>query len=145
MDKGVVSIDWLTLFPDAKLFNHNLSSSDHCQVSLSFKVRQCRKAPPFKFIKLWTTRKDFDCLVKKTWCTHFQGSFMYYLTKKCRLLKERAKNWSTTRFGNIFRQLRTVEARLKIIQSELILREECPHLISLRNKFLLKQAKLLHF
>lgn len=94
LDEGVVSLNWLNLFPSSKIQHHNFSSLDHCPISLSINLSQGRKAPPFRFDKLWTTRRDFDCLVKKTWCTQFQGSYMYCFTRKCKLLKSNAKGWA---------------------------------------------------
>lgn len=106
----------MNLFPCSKIKHHNFTSSDHCSISVSLKLSQVRKTPPFRFNKLWTTRKNFDCLIKKTWRTRFQASHMFCFTRKCKLLKEKVKLWSTTRFGDIVRQLRVVEEKLKIIQ-----------------------------
>ena len=145
LDKGVASLEWINLFPNAILNHHIFTSSDHCQVSLCLKLHQGRKAPPFKFNKIWTTRKDFDIIIKKAWCTRFNGSFMFCLAKKCKLLKEKAKLWSTTRFGNIFRQLRAVEIKLRVIQDSLLANPECPSLCAKQQKFLSKQARLLEF
>lgn len=131
LDKGIVSLDWLTLFPNSKV-------QHHYQVSICLNVSKWRKAPPFRFNKLWTSQKDFDCLIKKSWWSQFQGSHMYCFTKKCKLLKEKAKIWSITRFGNIFRQLRIVEEKLKSIQSDLVHNDNCPYLIASQTKFLKK-------
>lgn len=128
-----------------KVKHHNFTSSDHCRISVSLILSQVRKAPPFRFNKLWTTRKDFDCLIKRTWSTRFQGSHMFCFTRKCKPLKEKAKLWSTTRFGNIFRQLRVVEEKLKIIQERLIVEGDCMRPIEMQGKFSVKQSKLLLF
>lgn len=111
LDKGAASIEYLNLFLAVKLHHHIFSSSDHCPISLELKVPSCLKAPSFKFDKLWSSRKNFDVLLKRTWYTRFEWSNMFCLTIKCKLLKEKAKNWAITRFGNIFRQLREVEGK----------------------------------
>ena len=68
LDRGIASPLWLSWFPQAKLIHHPFTSSDHCQVSLDLSRSQSFKAPPFKFEKMWCLRKDYDTLVKKTWC-----------------------------------------------------------------------------
>lgn len=69
---------------------------------------------------MWRTRKDYDNLIKKTWCTKFYGSYMYCLVKKCSLLKVKSKIWNRTQFGNILRQLRLVDQKLLAIQATLL-------------------------
>lgn len=64
---------------------------------------------------MWTLRKDFDVLIKKSWCTQFHGSMMFSLVKKMRLLKEKANEWNRSRFGNIFRQIKKVDAQLLLV------------------------------
>lgn len=100
-------------------------SSDHCHVSINLDLPQGRKSTPFRFDKIWTSRKDFDVVIKKAWCTKFCGSDMYYFMKKCNLLKEKAKIWSSTRFGNSFRQLRTVETKSRTLQDRLLIEPNC--------------------
>ena len=60
-----------------------------------------------------------DTLIKKTWCTQFDGSFMFTLVNKCKLLKIKAKELNRTRFGNIARQINDVDAKLEIIQKRI--------------------------
>lgn len=38
------------------------------------------------------------------------------LLKKCKLLKNKGKEWNKTRFGNIFRQISKVDEKLVDIQ-----------------------------
>lgn len=45
---------------------------------------------------------------------------MFRLVKKCKLLKEKSKAWNKFQFGNIFRQLRKVDDRLKSIQADIL-------------------------
>lgn len=131
-------MEWLNLFPGAKINYHVFTSSDHCQVSINLGLHKGRKSPPFRFDKIWTTRKVFDAVIKKAWCTKFTSYYMYCFMKKCKLLKEKAKIWSTTRFGNIFRQLRTVETKLKALHDHLLIDPNYPKLCAKQNKFLAK-------
>ncbi|XP_057249105.1 uncharacterized protein LOC104906541 [Beta vulgaris subsp. vulgaris] len=145
LDKGVANLDFLNVFPNVKVQHHAFTSSDHCQVSVKLDILQGRKSPPFRFDKAWTTRKDFEVIIKKAWSTRFHGSYMFCLTKKCKLLKEKAKNWATTRFGNVIRQLKVVESKLKCIQDNLLANPSCPFLAAKLDKFHLKQVRLLEF
>ncbi|XP_074298143.1 uncharacterized protein LOC141628963 [Silene latifolia] len=68
---------------------------------------------------MWTLRDDFSKLVKKCWQYQFHGSYMLCLSRKCKFLKQKAKKWNQSTFGNIFRQLSIAEKKLENIQNEL--------------------------
>lgn len=94
---------------------------------------------------MWCLRKEYDTLVKKTWCTQFVGSHMFRLVKKRKLLKKKSKEWSKSQFGDIFRQLRKADNQLQEIQNNLLVN---PSNSSYRNKqeiFLIKRSSLLTF
>lgn len=88
-------------------------------LNLNIIARQ-KSPPPFRFEKLWCFRKDFDVLIKRSWCKKFSGSFMYQLMQKCKSLKENIKDWNKTKFGNIFRQIQEVDCKLVSVQSHII-------------------------
>lgn len=54
------------------------------------------------------------------WCTKFFGSYMFWLSQKCKLLKAHAKEWNKKKFGNIFQQVHEVNLMLDDIQDKLI-------------------------
>ena len=48
--------EWIKLFPEAKVFHRSMAASDHCLLSLSFKVRGARRGfkKRFMFEEMWT-------------------------------------------------------------------------------------------
>lgn len=120
LDRAVASISGPTQFPQAKLHHHSFTSSDHCCISLAFSKLLHLKAPPFRFEKMWCFRQDYDSVVKKSWCVRFEGSHMFRLVNKCKLLKAMSKIWNHTQFGNIFRQLRNLDRKLADIEAALL-------------------------
>lgn len=70
---------------------------------------------------------------------------MFCLVQKCKLLKQKSKEWNQTSFGNIFRQLRLVDARLQDIQNQLMHQENNISLQQQQELFLTKLAKLMAF
>lgn len=116
----MASPSWIDKFPQGKLKHHPFTSSDHCQISLNLSQDALFKWPPFCFEKMWCLRKDYDTLVKKTWCNRFEGSHMFKLVNKCKLLKENSNRWNLLQFGNIFRQLRLLHTKLVSLQKKLI-------------------------
>ncbi|XP_074315393.1 uncharacterized protein LOC141651587 [Silene latifolia] len=99
--------------------HHAFTSSDHCPISVKFHDQVHKKAPPFRFELMWTLRNDFSKMVKSCWQYQFQGSYMFCLSQKCKLLKQKAKKWNQSTFGNVFRQLSIAEKKLENIQNKL--------------------------
>lgn len=145
LDRAVASIRWLAKFPKAKVQHHNFISSDHCCISLSFDNLSTTKAPPFRFEKMWCSRKDYNTLVKKTWCTQFASSHMFRLVSKCKLLKTKSKIWNQQQFGHIFRQLRSLDSKLTCIQVDLLLDQVNVTLLQKQDLLLQKRCKLISF
>lgn len=98
LNKRMTVIQWLYKFPNATINHHIFTSSDHFQVTLNFDNTLTRKAPPFRFKKMWCLREDFYFLIKKGWCTKFVGSDMIFLVIKCKFLKEKPKVCNRARF-----------------------------------------------
>ena len=73
------------MLPSATLFNNVFTSSDHCQCFLNIKLASHSKVPPFRFEKMLCLRKDFEVLVKKTWCIRVNSSFMFCFVQKCKI------------------------------------------------------------
>lgn len=70
---------------------------------------------------------------------------MFNLVKKCYLLKAESKRWNKSQFGNIYRQLRIVDAKLHVIQDQLVIDPLCSSLSLKQERFLQKREKLISF
>ncbi|XP_074290608.1 uncharacterized protein LOC141617322 [Silene latifolia] len=119
LDKAVASPNWINSYPNLQFMHHAFTSSDHCPISVKFHEQAHKKAPPFRFELMWTLRNDFTKMVKSSWQYQFRGSYMFCLSQKCKLLKQKAKKWNQSTFGNIFRQLSIAEKKLENIQNQL--------------------------
>ena len=65
--------------------------------------------------------KDFDTLIKETWCNQLQVSMIFCRIKKMHLLKTKAKEWNCTIFSNVFRQIALVDSQLEKVQNRITL------------------------
>ncbi|XP_074313520.1 uncharacterized protein LOC141648697 [Silene latifolia] len=121
LDRAIASSNWMSFYPNMEFIHHAFTSSDHCPISVKFHNQNLvyKKAPPFRFELVWTLRNDFSKMVKSCWQYQFQGSYMYCLSQKYKFLKQKAKKWNESTFGNIFRQLSIAEKKLENIQNQL--------------------------
>ncbi|XP_074283438.1 uncharacterized protein LOC141607986 [Silene latifolia] len=119
LDRALASPNWISMYPNMQFVHHACTSSDHCPISVKFHDQIHNKAPPFHFELMSTLRDDFSKMVKSCWQYHFEGSYMFCLSQKCKFLKQKAKKWNQSTFGNIFRQLSIAENKLDNIQKQL--------------------------
>ena len=94
---------------------------------------------------MWALIPDYDKLVKHFWQRKFSGSNLSCFQQKGKLLKDKAKLWNKTRFGNIFRQLSNVHTKLDNIQRNLLASPDNISLIQAQDKWLLVHERLLNF
>ncbi|XP_074318874.1 uncharacterized protein LOC141655707 [Silene latifolia] len=144
LDKALASPNWMSIYPNMQFVHHAFTSSDHCPISVKFYNQIHRKAPPFRFELMWTLRDDFSKMVKSCWQYQFQGSYMFCLSQKCKFLKQKAKTWNQSTFGNIFRQLSIAEKKLENIQKQLG-SSHIAHLENAQLRWLKKRDALLDY
>ena len=92
LDRALVNTAWLSAFPLAEASFLPPRSSDHCSIIVNLGVELYRRKITFKFFNFWITHADFDRLVTEVWTSSlFEGSPMFHVCKKLKLLKERLK------------------------------------------------------
>ncbi|XP_074306387.1 uncharacterized protein LOC141641633 [Silene latifolia] len=144
LDRALASPSWISSYPNMQFVHHAFTSSDHCPISVKFQDQNHKKAPHFRFELMWTLRNDFSKMVKSCWHYQFRGSYMFCLSQKCKLLKQKAKKWNQSTFGNIFRQLSIAEKKLENIQKQLG-SSHIAHLENAQLRWLKKRDALLDY
>eukprot|EP00253_Pinus_taeda_P018446 PITA_18446 len=94
--------------------------SDHWPISLTVAVQSTPRNKPFRFEKLWLDHPNFLELVEKWWSEPLEGngSKMFNLQKKLRIIKEKIKEWNRTVFGDIFKEKTRIEEKLEQIHKD---------------------------
>ena len=60
-----------------------------------------QRKPPFRFYNFWADNNDFDELIKQVWSSHIEGSPMYQVTQKLKLLKTKLKLLNKINYNNL--------------------------------------------
>jgi len=101
LDRAIGRNDWNTLFPDAVVVHGNFTCSDHCPIILTDSMpRQQRKNFPFRFQNYWSQYQQVQHIVQMQWRSHPQGTSMFILAQKLKLLKQHLKEWAHTSLCN---------------------------------------------
>ncbi|XP_074296921.1 uncharacterized protein LOC141627584 [Silene latifolia] len=78
-------------------------SFDHCPCLVSSGGECQGRRKPFKFFNMWTKVPDFQSIVLTGWNTAFNGTAMFRIVKKLKLLKSNLKRLNRGLFSNIER------------------------------------------
>ena len=94
LDRALVNHAWLSSFPLVEATFLPPGSSDHCPIVANIDVELYRRKITFKIFNFWTNHDAFESLVAEVWNYHFEGSYMFQICKKLKLLKERLKGFN---------------------------------------------------
>ncbi|XP_074306224.1 uncharacterized protein LOC141641463 [Silene latifolia] len=109
LDKALCNAEWVEMFEDAMVRHLPAIQSDHCPLFISPNGFVPLNAinRPFRFQACWLTHENFKEFIDNS-CPD-EGNFTHRLD----ILSRKLQDWNSNVFGNIFRQKRTLMARIK--------------------------------
>ncbi|KAK7268946.1 hypothetical protein RIF29_21657 [Crotalaria pallida] len=122
LDRIFVEAEWVSRFPEMKLWGLNRSISNHCPLLLECsKVNRGPK--PFRSLDMWFSNPNFVKMVEKEW----KSFAAMPLQRKLNALKASLKKWNKESFGNFDRKIEQLERELNLIDniSDSALLDEC--------------------
>ncbi|XP_057868066.2 uncharacterized protein LOC131075250 [Cryptomeria japonica] len=66
---------------------------------------------------MWASHLDFRDLVRNWWATQVQGTAMFRIVEKLKLINREVKGWNKATFGDIFKKKKVLGSRMEQIQS----------------------------
>ncbi|XP_074266591.1 uncharacterized protein LOC141589867 [Silene latifolia] len=117
LDMALCNSDWETMFEDAMIRHVSAIQSDHCPLFISPNgfVPLNAVNRPFRFHACWMIHEKFKEFVDNSWPE--EGSFPSRLNE----LSHKLQTWNSEVFGDIFKQKRTLMARIEGFQLDLSL------------------------
>lgn len=67
IDRAHANFQWVSLFPDSKVFHLPRPRSDHCLILLKTQTDNSIGQRPFRFESMWMNHPDFKNLVTENW------------------------------------------------------------------------------
>ncbi|XP_074271460.1 uncharacterized protein LOC141595394 [Silene latifolia] len=155
IDMVLINDDWVTTFPDSVANFLPEGLFDHCPCLISLECSHQQRTKSFKYFNMWALSKEFDSTVRYYWSTVVQGTPMFRVVQKLKLLKKAFRNLNREQFSDIENLTNVAELALKDIQVKLVqdpLNSELCHtekicaaelgeLLKARNMFLSQKAK----
>ncbi|XP_074266117.1 uncharacterized protein LOC141588583 [Silene latifolia] len=155
IDRVLINDDWITTFPDSVANFLPEGLFDHCPCLISLECSLKHRTKSFKYFNMWALSKDFDSTVRNCWSTVVQGTPMFRVVQKLKLLKQAFRGLNREQFSDIENLTNVAELALKDVQMKLVqdplnaalchtekmCAAELGELIKARNMFLSQKAK----
>ncbi|XP_028115672.1 uncharacterized protein LOC114313490 [Camellia sinensis] len=131
LDRGLVTDEWQTLFPEAHL--HTLVSlvSDHSPILVDcFGVRRVRSQPGprwgrvYRFEAIWLRKESCEQVVANCWNGDVSTANVDGLQRNIVRTSAELKGWSRNQFGHLQNQLRVKTKRLEWLRSQPVVSED---------------------
>uniref|UniRef100_M1BT70 Endonuclease/exonuclease/phosphatase domain-containing protein n=1 Tax=Solanum tuberosum TaxID=4113 RepID=M1BT70_SOLTU len=108
LDRFLISEEWETSFRNIKQSTMHRVISDHCPLILECGNWE-KSNSYFKFENWWLQTENFKEMVKNWWDSfNVRGRPDFILASKLRYLKDKLKEWSKTRQGNLGLQKQSI-------------------------------------
>ncbi|XP_060202705.1 uncharacterized protein LOC132631119 [Lycium barbarum] len=118
LDRCLANQELHELYPNIEVEHLIKQGSDHSPMLLTCKVDSRVIKKSLRFLNFWIEHPAFKDVVKDNWtCYHGSDPFFIFHSKLKKLSKVLSK-WSRDTFGDIFRQIDTLEEVVKIHDQE---------------------------
>ncbi|MQM23789.1 hypothetical protein Taro_056859 [Colocasia esculenta] len=119
MDRALINHSWMDMFPYSYVHYGDQILSDHAQLTVYTEDIVAGGPKPFKFYNMWAHHESFRSIVHQAWTTHFQGTPLFILCQKLRIVKLALKVWNREVFGPIQKKVSYACDVLHQVQLEL--------------------------
>ncbi|XP_060964627.1 uncharacterized protein LOC133033648 [Cannabis sativa] len=113
LDRAMVNFSWLSIFSDAKLFNLEVSPSDHTPLFLDLKSHiQAAGKKLFRFENHWTRFQECEEVIRASWC----NSGMIFLQQKIHFCGQILQVWGSVVADNFSARIKNCNKELKVFK-----------------------------
>ncbi|XP_074301572.1 uncharacterized protein LOC141632972 [Silene latifolia] len=155
IDRVLVNSDWLALWSDWMAHYQPEGTFDHCPCIVSWGESCKGRKRYFKFFNMWSKVEEFGELVKENWQMQINGTPMYIMARKLKMLKPCLRSLNRGLFSDIERnadvafnllidcqlQLQKHPTNVVLMDNEKQLRESYQLLEESKTDFLKQKAK----
>ncbi|XP_059068325.1 uncharacterized protein LOC131858874 [Cryptomeria japonica] len=102
LDQALISMEWLHLYY-CSLNVMIRVGFDHFPISFVAETKGGRRRKfPFRFEKMWVSHLSFLNCVTEWWNVQFDGTALFRIAKKLRIVKDKVRKWNKEAFDDIF-------------------------------------------
>lgn len=120
LDRAISNANFLLNYPDSRLENLPIISSDHGPICLTLENPKRKSSKPFRFEAIWLSHHSFKPLVENIWKQKINTNPILNFVTIAGQFASRARIWNKSVFGNIFRRMEELNQESEEIQQQLM-------------------------
>ncbi|XP_074291826.1 uncharacterized protein LOC141618631 [Silene latifolia] len=119
IDRFLVNIEWMFLYPDSYAYFMNEGTFDHCPCICYRKVDMPVRKTSFRYFNMWSLAPNFHSIIQMEWAKEVKGVKMYQVVTKLRNLKLPLRNLNENNFSDVERTSDMARVILDDLQTQL--------------------------
>ncbi|KAF7151544.1 hypothetical protein RHSIM_Rhsim02G0152800 [Rhododendron simsii] len=119
IDMAFANSKWREMYAKAMVFMEAAIGSDHNPIMLNTDVPLNKVGKPFRFESYWLSGEECSSVVLEAWSMRQEGPVMLAVCKKLRACKEKLKEWSRKKFGDLRLKIAVTKDRMLDVQKQL--------------------------
>ncbi|XP_074265800.1 uncharacterized protein LOC141588248 [Silene latifolia] len=119
IDRYLINIDWMLLYPDSNAYFMNEGNFDHRPCICSRKPDSPARKPSFRYFNMWSLDPQFKDIIQHEWNRTVVGVKMYQVVTKLRNLKKPLKLLNKNKFSDVERTADMARIILDDLQTQL--------------------------
>ncbi|CAN0924498.1 hypothetical protein LINGRAHAP2_LOCUS34221 [Linum grandiflorum] len=116
LDRALMNTDWQVTFPRSTVRVLPCQNSDHCALLVQTDAGNPSYPKPFKYFNIWADHPSFLRIVQDSWRLRVQGTPLYCLTRKLKVLKGKLRELNRSEFSDIQLRVCSVRKELEVCQ-----------------------------
>ena len=118
LDRVLANVEWVNLFPRAKLHHLTNSASDHSPLLLHLERRVSKKKMKklFGFESMWLKEPQCEEIVQKAWSDGVLGQSEFPLVSCLNHCRMQLEVWNKTVFGHMGRKINELQTHLEWLE-----------------------------
>ncbi|XP_057251777.1 uncharacterized protein LOC130591853 [Beta vulgaris subsp. vulgaris] len=122
LDRVMVNDAWEEAFPSANAHFMPEGYFDHCPMVIQVYPQLQKGKSPFKYYTMWSSARNFQEIVKTCWDTRVEGSLMFRVVSKLKMVKQALKQLNAEGFNEL--QATEIKAMHHLVKCQDELKED---------------------
>lgn len=118
LDRCLGNQSLMNMFPNIEVEDLIKQGSDHTPLLISYKEDGKIVKKPFKFLNFWVEQESLLKVVKQYWSGDFGPDPFFKVHNKMKKVSKALAKWSRDTYGDIFKQVTTLEEVVKVNEIE---------------------------
>ena len=117
LDRALVNHTWMSSLPEAEAKFLPPGLSDHSPIIINLGMQLYQRRTSFHYFNCWSEHEQFEDLISSAWQTEIEGTPMFQVSKKLKLVKTSLKSLNFSHYSDISNRASQASQQLQSIRT----------------------------